>query len=178
METEKERLVAYVLEHGDNIEFTRHFWNGCEPLEADVIQYHKFTQALQMTHSGEDPDSISLDLETSVTTARNWRALSKMPKLSHFLKAFLNLGAPTNGRVWLTLEQSHGYAVPVGQFIQVPTTIQTWEDVDLVLSQIKPMRDETTKFTKPHLFGFLLGIIIGDAHKPKQGTGTDISIWY
>jgi hypothetical protein len=67
--------------------------------------------------------------------------------------------------------QSHGHAIPLGQFIQVLKTIHVWDEVDEMLSQIKPMGEETTRFTKAYLFGFLVGIVIGDAHKPKQGHG-------
>lgn len=73
--------------------------------------------------------------------------------------------------MWLTLEQSHCHAVPVGQFIQVPIEIRTWDDVKPVLSQIQPIGETTARFTRPYLFGFLVGIVIGDAHKPKQGHG-------
>jgi hypothetical protein len=92
-----------------------------------------------------------------------------MPKLAHFLKGFLEIGRPTADRVWLTLEHSHGYAIPLGQFIQVPIKIMNWQQVNEVASQIHPIDETDAKFSKPYLFGFLVGIIIGDAHKPKQG---------
>jgi hypothetical protein len=171
MEAEKQQLIAYVLEHGDNLEFTEHFWKGCEPLPKDISQYRKFVKTLTLMQQGVKASKVAVELETNSNSISNWKHLYQMPKLGHFLKAFLKLGPASNGRVWLTLEQSHGHAIPLGQFIQVPTSIQSWEDVNLVLSQIRPVGEETTKFTKPYLFGFLTGIIIGDGHKPKQGGG-------
>jgi hypothetical protein len=94
-----------------------------------------------------------------------------MPKLGHYLKAFLKHGLPIKGKVWLTLECTHGYANPIGQFIQVPTKVGSWRDVEDLLTQITPLVDVTSKFSREYLFGFFLGMLIGDAHKPKQGRG-------
>jgi transposase-like protein len=167
----KESLTSYVLEHGNSLDFTAHFWRGCEPLPQDVNQYRNFVKALLLIQRGLKASNVAAELGINANSIFNWRHLYQMPKLGHFLKAFLDLGPPSNGRLWLTLEQSHGHAIPLGQFIQVPITIQTWAEVKEVLSQIKPKGEESSKFTRPYLFGFLLGIVIGDGHKPKQGRG-------
>jgi hypothetical protein len=165
----KEALRSYIHEHGDDLTFTKHFWKECEPLESDVTQYNKFVRAQQAAYTGDDAPTISLDFEVSTTTIRSWLLLEKMPKLAHFLKAFLKLGLPDDNHVWLTLEQSHGYAIPVGQFIRIPKILRSWEDAEPVLPQIKPLLECMPQFSRRYLFGFLLGIILGDAHKPKQG---------
>ena len=167
----KGRLRSYVLEHGDNLDFTRYFWKGCEPLLHDIKQYEKFVRAHMLIHDGVKPPRVAEIMEINHNSIYKWKNLQQMPKLGHFLKAFLSLDPSTDGRVWMTLEHSHGHAIPVGQFIQVPTSISAWDDVNRVLSQIKPIGEETTKFTKPYIFGFLVGVILGDGHKPKQGHG-------
>ncbi|MDA4135609.1 MAG: hypothetical protein OK449_01245 [Thaumarchaeota archaeon] len=167
----KAQLRRYVAEHGDSLEFTGHFWRGCEPLAKDVIQYAKFAWTLGLIQDGIKASHLAPKLGINDNSTSKWKNLEQMPKLGHFLKAFLIHGAPAQGRVWLTLEHSHGYAIPIGQFIQVPTTIRTWEDVAPVLSQIQPLVIPAQKFSRPYLFGFLIGIVIGDAHKPKQGHG-------
>jgi len=169
MEAEKEAIIDYIVKHGESLEFTKRFWNECEPLAKDVEQYTKFAKTLEMIQNGARSSEIVAKLGVKTHSIYQWGHLYQMPKLGHFLKAFLVHGTPTEGRVWLTLEQSHGHAIPIGQFIQIPTRIQTWHDVDGVLTQITSLGTASTEFTKPYMFGFLTGIIIGDAHKPKQG---------
>ena len=101
------------------------------------------------------------------STVYRWAKLEQMPKLAHYLKAFLKLGVPQPSRVWLTLESSHGYAVPVGQFAHVPTQIKDWSDVQELLIQLQPIERLPSEFDRNYLFGFLLGMIIGDAAKSK-----------
>jgi len=165
----KDKLRAYVVEHGDSLDFTRYFWKGCEPLAQDVIQYTKFAWTLGLIQEGIKASQVAAKLGINNNSTNKWKNLEQMPKLGHFLKAFLIHGPPAEGRVWLTLEQSHGHAIPISQFIHVPTTIRTWEDAGSVIPQIQPLIELGQKFSKQYLFGFLVGIIIGDAHNPKQG---------
>lgn len=69
------------------------------------------------------------------------------------------------------MECTHGYANPIGQFLQVPRKIESWKDVEQVLLQIEPIELPTSIFSRAYTFGFFVGMIIGDAHKPKQGRG-------
>lgn len=168
----REKLVAYVLEHGDSLEFTKYFWKGCEPLPSAVAYYGKFVDELKGTtilKAAATP--LGKTGKLGGYSKLTLRRLEKMPKLAHFLKALLMLGEPNDGRVWLTLEQSHGHAIPTGQFVQVPTSIMSWTDIGDVLNEIIPFAPVSGSFTRPYLFGFLLGMIIGDGHKPKQGHG-------
>ena len=168
-ESWKGKLHSYLVEHGDDLSFTKHFWKACEPLPQDNSQYEKFARAHELLGEHVKASRVADVLGVNHNSIHNWKHLQQMPKLGHFLKAFLSLGPPTEGRVWLTLEQSHGYAIPLGQFIQIPDSIRSWDDVNPVLPQITPISDQATKFTRPYLFGFLVGVILGDAHKPKQG---------
>lgn len=165
------RMREYILEHGDDLSFTKYFWRGCEPTRMEVIQYHKFVNVLSMIDRGRRAAEVSRELGINSASVHYWKHLIKMPKLGHFLKALLDLDQPSPNLVWLTLEQSHGHAIPLGQFVQVPTSVRCWKDVESVLEQIKPLRNDEKQFTKPYLFGFLLGIMIGDGHKPHQGGG-------
>ncbi len=169
MESWTDRVLRYVLEHGDNLGFTGHFWRGCEPLATDVIQYHKFTKVLAEVAKGRRAADIAADLGINHNSVSTWKHMDQMPKLGHFLKAFTRLGLPPSGNVWLTLEHSHGHATPVGQFIAVPATVTKWIDVEATISQIAPLGTRMADFSRNYLFGFLLGIILGDANKHKQG---------
>ncbi len=165
----KEAVVGYLVEHGDSLEFTKYFWKGCEPLEQDIIQYAKFASTLRLVRQGLNASQVAAKLGINGNSTNKWKNLEQMPKLGHFLKAFLIHGTPAERRVWLTLEQSHGYAIPIGKFVQVPTVIMAWADVASVIAQVQVLSEPHQKFSNAYLFGFLVGIIIGDAHKPKQG---------
>src|SRR5271154_6864234 len=165
----KDKLTAHILKNGDDIDFTRYFWKGCEPLERDVIGYHRFVRVVQSVNLGNEPDQVASSLNANTATIRHRSFLAKMPKLGHYLKAFIQLGIPQDGLVWLNTDCSHGYALPIGQFVQVPTNISKWEDVEAVLVQIVPLKSPTT-FSRKYLFGFLFGMIIGDGSKSKQKT--------
>jgi hypothetical protein len=163
------RLVEYLLKNGGDLGFTKSFWRECKPLPSDIIQFQRFAEAQSMLRRGIKQMYIATELGVSGPSISNWSRLEKMPKLCHYLKALLEVGNPRAGNVWLTLEQTHGHAIPIGRFIQVPDSIRSWEDVAAVLRQFG--LTEGTSMTREYLFGFLVGIIIGDAHKPKQGRG-------
>ena len=167
-EETKARIVEYVLKNGGELDFTKHFWRNCEHLPVHVIQYQKFAEAHRMFRQGKNQVEVAEQVEVSKATASNWSRVDNMPKLCHYLAAFLTLGPPTDGKVWLTLEQTHGHGVPIGQFVQVPTVISSWNDVATIIREIVPLESATGQ-SREYLFGFLVGIMIGDAHKPKQG---------
>lgn len=164
-------VVEYVVRNGADMEFTKHFWRECEPLPEDISRYQKFSEAQRLLATGLSQIEVSERTGVNKNSINQWKRGSSSPKLVHFLSAYLRLGKPETGKVWLTFEQTHGHAVPVGQFIQVPNSVGLWEDVDRVISQIKPLGSPAEEFSKAYLFGFLVGMIIGDGHKPKQGRG-------
>ncbi len=166
----KDSLRAYIIEHGDSLDFTRHFWKGCEPLERDVIGYYRFARAIQSLDRGEEVASIPRKLNVGVNTIPAWSDFTKMPKLAHYLKGLLEFGTPADGQVWLNTDCSHGYAFPIGQFVKVPNRIGGWVDVEAVLSQLQPLSPTPESFSRRYLFGFLLGMMIGDSSKSKQKT--------
>jgi len=166
-----QRLVGHIVENGADLGFTNRFWRQCEQLPSDILQYQRFSVAHGLFAQGFKQVEVSKQIGVNATSINQWKHLHSMPKLAHFLRAFLKLGEPTEGCVWLNLEQSHGHGIPIGQFIQVPNSIESWKDVDVVLQQVKPIGGTSPQFSKAYLFGFLIGMIIGDAHKPKQGRG-------
>ncbi len=163
------RLVEYLLKNGNDLGFTKSFWRECKPLPSDILQFQRFAEAQSMLRRGAKQIDIATEVGASGPSISNWSRLAAMPKLCHYLKAFILMGSPSAGNVWLTLEQTHGHGIPIGRFLQVPKSIRSWEDVTAVLRQFGPA--EASSQTREYLFGFLVGIIIGDAHKPKQGGG-------
>ena len=154
------KLVEYVIEKGNDLGFTKYFWKGCEPLQSDIERYRKSVSVLKSASAGLGVSQTARRFGVRHSTVYRWAKLEQMPKLAHYLKAFLKLGVPQPSRVWLTLESSHGYAVPVGQFAHVPTQIKDWSDVQELLIQLQPIERLPSEFDRNYLFGFLLGMII------------------
>ncbi len=163
----EDKVADHLVKNGDDLHFTRWFWKGCEPLPRDVAAYSKFAGLVSDYSKGIKivPEGMGVGLGSSVS----WATQTTMPKLGHYLTAFIKLGTPGEGMVWLTMECTHGQAIPVGPFLQVPSEVRSWRDIEQALAQIGSPADHNPRFSKAYLFGFLVGIIIGDAHKPKQG---------
>ncbi len=168
-EIQRQRMADYIVEHREDLSFTRCFWKECEPLPRDIENYSKLVSIISQFEEGVGPKPMRMGV--GLGSSYSWATQDAMPKLGHYLRALIDLGAPTEGRVWLTTECTHGYANPIGQFIQVPKKIESWHDVEKVILQLTPIGEGSVHFSKGYLFGFLVGMIIGDAHKPKQGRG-------
>ena len=149
--------------------FTRFFWKGCEPLEGDVIQYHKFTEVHTLAQQGNDRLWISDELEVSAATVGTWLSLSQMPKLAHYLLAYLKLGRLGPNDCWLSMRCSHGYAVPLGPWIRAPLEIRDWADLQSIFVQTP--QNAASIEDRDFALGFFLGMLIGDASKSKPGNG-------
>lgn len=167
----KRRFIDYLLQNGADLSFTKRFWRDCEPLPIDISQYSKFVEVLTLYEAGVSRPDICLRTQVKQSTVYAWTRLTCMPKPAHFLKAFLLLGEPTSERVWLTVEQTHGHALPIGRFVQVPMMVNSWLDVEMVINQARGDPLNLQGFDIRYLFGFLLGMMIGDAAKSRQGRG-------
>ncbi len=172
-ETEiKPRLIEHVVKNGPDLGFTSYFWRGCEPLPRDIRDYGMFVQVITLSMQGLQPGAIAAQTGVSEVSIRNWNKLLAVPKLVHFLKTFIRMGPSTPNKVWLTFEHSQGRARPIGQFAQVPKVVRSWNQVQSVIDQIRSLPLSLhSEFSMVYRFGFLLGVMIGDANKPKQGRG-------
>lgn len=73
----KDRLRAYVVDHGDSLEFTRYFWKGCEPLAQDVIQYIKFARTLNLIQNGVNASQAAAKLGINGKSTSNGDILNR-----------------------------------------------------------------------------------------------------
>jgi hypothetical protein len=165
----KKKVADHLVKNGDDLGFTKWFWKGCKPLPRDVVAYSKFARLVSDYSRGIA--IVPEDMGAGLGSATAWADQTIMPKLGHYLRAFIELGDPRPNKVWLTTECSHGQANPIGKFLRVPTRVKSWRDVEEVLGQISPVTQPPTPFSRAYLFGFLTGMVIGDAHKPKPGNG-------
>jgi hypothetical protein len=159
-------LSDYVKKNDDRVGFTKFFWKGCEPLPSDLQMYSEYAYLL---------GSSKVPAADFVNRRRQYgfevMSRNRPPKLGLYLRALLELGEPSPGCVWLNTECSQGYGHPIGDYVQVPTKISSWNDVEKVVDQLKSLNEDDSRFSKNYIFGFMVGIIIGDGHKPKQGRG-------
>ncbi len=167
----EQRMIDHVVAHGDDLGFTKFFWKGCEPLPRDVRLFSEFVDVLNLSRNSRAPPNVLEKIDIKKDLATEWSELTRPPKLGLYLKALLEFGQPREGFVWLTMECSHGYANPIGSFVEVPEAISSWSDVDHVLSKLVPPGPPVVGISREYLFGFFVGMIIGDAHKPKPGRG-------
>lgn len=163
----RKRLADHVLKNGADLGFTKFFWKACEPLPNDLQSYSEYAYLLG------SPTKPLISTEANLRKEYGFERVSlrNPPKLGLYLMALLELGKPAPGSVWLNTECSHGYAHPIGDYVQVPIRISSWNDVEKVLAQLSPLGEPDTRFSKNYIFGFFVGIIIGDGHKPRQGRG-------
>jgi hypothetical protein len=158
----------YILKHGQDISFTDYFWKNCEPHQSELRRYPLYAKTLQLFMEGNSLAAISQETGVKPNSVRRWTKFNQRPKLAHFLGAFLNLGIPRPGWVWLSVNNTSGHAIPLGPFVEVPKTISSWEDVASVLSQLEPLEDSEENLTREYMLGFLVGMVIGDAAKSRS----------
>ncbi len=98
---------------------------------------------------------------------RPWTRFEQWPELAYYLSLFLQLGAPRPGWIWLSVNTTSGHAIPLDPVVQVPKTLSRWEEVADVLAQLAPLEPTEGDSSREYLFGFLVGMVIGDAAKSR-----------
>jgi len=162
------KLLDYISQHGDDISFTDFFWKKCEPHPYELARYPLFVAALCLHNEGKSPTDISRATGVNVSSVREWTRLRQKPKLAHFLSLYLQLGKPKPSWVWLSVNNTSGHAIPLGPVVEVPERISEWSDVSHVLTQLTPLPTTEKRFSREYLFGFLVGMVIGDSAKSRS----------
>ena len=167
------KIVGYLIKHRTDLAFAEFFWKGCELNQDELARYSRFVQTLLMHNRGLPARIISERMRVSLASVRYWIRSKRNSKLTDYLREFMRLGEPRHGWVWLSVNNTPGHAIPLGPFIEVPKVVACWRDVQYVLDQLRPLRRFDALRGRPsraYLFGFLLGIMIGDAAKSRTGT--------
>ncbi len=72
--------------------------------------------------------------------------------------------------MWLSVDiGTHG--IPAGPFLRVPGEVDSWDEIWRVISQLEPLDASPNEINSEYLFGFLLGMIVGDTGKSKPVVG-------
>jgi len=128
------RVANHLLKHGDDLSFTKYFWKGCEPLPRDILDYSRLAALVSSDARGQRLPNPSESMGVGLGSAMSWAKQAIMPKLGHYLGAFVELGDPGLDKVWLTTECSHGQANPIGKFLRIQTRIDSRKDVEALLA--------------------------------------------
>jgi len=169
------KMGDYISQHGQDTSFTNYFWKNCEPIQYESERYQKYCQVLTLAREGWSYTDTARATGVGWQSVYAWTRFIQKPKLAHYLSAILALGPPQPGLVWLSVNNTSGHAIPLGPYVQVPKTASDWNQIANVLRQLRPLEGEHLIESREYMFGFLLGIAIGDAAKSRQGDGTDIS---
>lgn len=164
----RDKILDYVSKNGADTSFTEFFWKKCEPHPYEVKRYPLYVDTLRLMAAGGSKAEISRIVGVESRSVGNWTNFRQKPKLAHFLSLFIELGTPRPGWVWLSINNSSGHAVPLGPIIQVPEMISDWGDVEQVLAQLRPVNEIDPQFSQEYMFGFLLGMAIGDSAKSRS----------
>ncbi len=146
---------------------------------ADIRAYWRYLEILRLTKEGYNAASIERILKTNnVSKYVNGQKKSFIANLKTWLE---RLESPRKGYQWLPIELKPR-GKPGTDWIQVPKTIHGFRDILLVLEQRSPTKDALKSFKtfdyksprefigeRSNLFGFLLGVVVGDASKPVKG---------
>jgi hypothetical protein len=162
------KVVNHLLRHRDDLSFRESFWKKCEPSTYEFNRYRQYADAVRRRAKGESVKNISRGLQVNPASVDAWVRFRKRPKLVHYLCAYLELGKPKKGWTWFSVNNSSGHAVPYGPFVEVPSRISSWADVEATLNQIRPLGIPKNSLSMEFKFGFVLGVMVGDASKKCQ----------
>ena len=161
----REKMLGHISQVGSDITFTHYFWKGCEPDEYELKRYRLYAESMLLLKEGRTIAGIARTTGVKANSVRKWTRFEQKPKLAYYLGLYIQLGKPREAWVWLSVDNSSGHAIPFGPFVQVPKSISSWKDVSDVILQLSDQREETEGFPNEYIFGFLLGMVIGDCAK-------------
>lgn len=164
----RSRILEYVSQHGNSLAFTDAFWKRCEPHPYELKRYPLYVDCMLFLSKGKSIGDISQATGVNSKSVRSWTGFIQKPKLAHFLSLFLQLGTPRPGWVWLSVNNTSGHAIPLGPVVEVPEKISSWKDVSDALAQLRPPRGNEVVGSVEYMFGFLIGMVIGDAAKSRS----------
>ena len=140
-----------------------------------ITQCDKYFQALELLEAGGFISDIAKKVSIHHERARQWLANRERPRLLK-LASHIPSVKPEIGNKWLPLKINPGQGFQPSNFIQVPIRLKSWEQIELVLRQLKPIESKDIcqkvqylgDLSKEQAFAYLLGICVSDAQKPRK----------
>ena len=178
----KRFINAILNQHEKDIKFVKKF-HGVRLTKHDIRRFEEFVKAIKLKIKGSSVSKISKLLNLPKSRIGNWVYKGSLPKLAELLRHFIELGDPGNNLQWLSINRSAWRLK--GPWIKVPKKIKEYSDVLNVIQQLRPLPkayDEFKKFNisfegkeKEKLFGYLLGILVGDCCKDRSHKSKEFS---
>ncbi|MFX1577363.1 MAG: hypothetical protein ACFFCF_09315 [Promethearchaeota archaeon] len=137
-----------------------------------LLQVDKYFLALKLLASGGHFSEVASRVGASRLQVKRWFSSEGKPFFIH-LASQIPKEPPWIGNKWLpTYIDPYGVHSP-SNFIQVPQTLNSWEQIEQVLCQLterndQKMREWQTQFgkiSKGNAFAYVLGMIVSDAAK-------------
>jgi hypothetical protein len=147
--------------------------------EDDKQDYARYIRILELSKQGASGTAIEKLL--GANNVRKYLLGKKRSFLTHLRAEHDRLGTPRPGMTWLPLRLKPR-GTPDTSWIEVPPAIKDFDDIVRVLDQLPPTPTtanlmgsfgygsmEELLLEKTNLFGFVLGVMLGDAGKPIKG---------
>lgn len=160
------------LDANQNLNFLDNFY-GLNISQKDVKRFEDFVKIAKLKTKGYSPTKISRLTNISKSTIDKWLFNYSLPPIVRIFQHSTQLGYQKN-RQWLSINSTRG-GLFTGPWILVPNKITTYNDLLLVINQLKPLRNICKRYKqfksidlekkKPNLFAYLLGMLVGDASK-------------
>ncbi|MFH8086215.1 MAG: hypothetical protein QW609_00095 [Candidatus Aenigmatarchaeota archaeon] len=159
----------------NNIKFLNYFY-GINTSENNVKRFQEFIKVIKLVKEGYRTTQITQLLNLPKGRVNNWIYKGSIPKIALLLKHYLESGNPGRGNRWLSINNT-GWRFK-GPWIKVPTKIKKYSDILFLLKQLQTLPDSYTKAnkfnlqlslqTREKLFGYLLGVLVGDSNKDRS----------
>lgn len=168
------RSSTEVQDQISNYYFAKEIFN-LSHYKFQITQCDKYFQALELLEAGGFISDIAKKVSIHHERARQWLANRERPRLLK-LASHIPSVKPEIGNKWLPLKINPGQGFQPSNFIQVPIRLKSWEQIELVLRQLKSMESKDicqkvqylSDFSKEQAFAYLLGICVSDAQKPRK----------
>jgi hypothetical protein len=148
---------------------------GVQLSDYGIKQLERFCKFVNFHQSGFGVKEISRDLDVHRSTVTEWRTGSNRPYLVKLAEICLRDGL-RSGCKWLPLRVQAG-GNKQSNWIQVPSRVNHYEDIEPVVKQLAPLERSVQSIAnfgvvlgkieslRVELFGYMLGILLGDAGK-------------
>jgi hypothetical protein len=147
---------------------------GISPSEDGMEQLRKFCRFVTLPL--EMPvEQVATELQSHRSTIQEWAKGTDMPYLARVASTALRTSVRPGWKIMALRLESGGNVQ--GPWIQVPTKIQTYDDVAATIAQLTPIEETYVRASKlsiskqqvdgmrEDLFAYLLGALAGDASK-------------
>ena len=152
----------------------------------DLRKLITYSTAHTLREKGTPTKEISKLISISKSTLEKWFSSKNIPPEVRLYNTFQKLSLPRENHKWLSLNKTRG-GLLIGPWIQVPTKVNSFEEIKFVLDQINPLADymnlakifeieeNDLNVLKYNCFYYLLGIMLGDGAMCKGNSRRSIT---